>query len=70
MTEFEIRSISTGSKRGPVVSGRVPDELYKAVKGMIDGNTYRTMNDVVETAICRLVAEEQNMRDGGDKIGV
>ncbi len=52
------------------MSGKIPRTLYDAAKSIIDGGRYRTMNDVVETAIRRLVAEEQNMRDGGDKIGV
>lgn len=65
-----IKRADTSGRRGPIVSGRIPRALYDAARSMIDGDRYRTMNDVVETAISRLVAEEQNNVTGGAKIGV
>ena len=51
------------------MSGKIPRTLYDAAKSIIDGGRYRTMNDVVETAIRHLVEEEQR-KTGGDKIAV
>lgn len=51
------------------MSGRIPRTLFDVAESMIDGDRYRTMNDVVETAICRLVTEEQR-KNGGDEIAV
>ena len=70
--DTSIANINTDNpdRREPMVSGRIPRTLFDAAKSMIDGDRYRTMNDVVETAIYRLVTEEQNEVTGGDTIAV
>ncbi len=74
-TKEVINMIATKNEDNPerrelTVSGKIPRSLFDAAKSMIDGGRYRTMNDVVETALRRLVTDEQNRRVGGDKIGV
>lgn len=64
-----IKKESTSERRGPVVSGRISRTLFDAARSIIDGDRYRTMNDVVETAISHLVTEEQR-KNGGEQTGI
>lgn len=57
--------------RGPVVSGKISVALYESAKALIDGETYRTMNDVVEDAILNLVqSKNASAVNGGAQIAV
>lgn len=61
----------TMGKRGPVLSGRVPQELYDSAMNLIDGLEFKTMNDVVEAAIWHLINDRQKTEgiEGGESVG-
>lgn len=47
--------LSAMSRRGPLLCGKVPLELYEGAKKLIDGEEFKTMNDVVENAVWHLL---------------
>ena len=61
MSDSKVASTSekivreTLGPRKSSVSGKIPETLYTMAKDLIDGQTYRTMNDVVEAALFHLV---------------
>ena len=58
-------------KRGPVVSGRLPQALFDEAKKLIGTEEFRTMNDVVEEAIQELIdaRKNKNRTVGGMSLG-
>ena len=65
-----MKTLSSMGKRGPILCGKVPQELYDRAKEMIDGNEFKTMNDVVEMAVWHLVRMRKNEgTEGGESLG-
>ena len=57
-------------KRTKVICGKVSQTLYDEVKSMIDGKQYKTMNDVVETAVWHYVMlSKKEGTEGGTSLG-
>ena len=62
--------LSSMGKRGPILCGKVPPELYMSAKNLIDGKEFKTLNDVVERAIWHFVNEKEKSEgiEGGDSV--
>lgn len=62
--------LSSMSKRGPILCGKVPPELYESAKKMIDGKEFKTLNDIVETAVWHLVNDREKSEgiEGGESV--
>lgn len=63
--------LSSMSKRGPILCGKVPPELYESAKKMIDGKEFKTLNDIVETAVWHLMNDREKSEgiEGGVSVG-
>jgi len=48
---IDMNSTEGMHRRGPVVSGRLPQALFDEAKKLIGTEEFRTMNDVVEAAM-------------------
>ena len=46
-------------KRGPILCGKVPPELYASAKKLIDGEEFKTLNDIVEKAVWHFLNERE-----------
>lgn len=66
-----MNEVYPNKKRGPVISGRVPQELFEEAKKLIDNREFRTMNDVVEAAVWSFVNARKNEKpiEGGESLG-
>ena len=63
-------SVILKGKRGPVVGGRVPQDLYDSVQKLVDGVEFKSMNDVVEQAHWHFVNEKRLVGiEGGKSLG-
>ncbi len=57
-------------KRGPLICGKVTPELFEDARSLIDGNEFKTMNDVVETAVWHFVRMRKSEgTEGGESLG-
>ena len=62
--------IAEMGKRGPVICGKISQKLFDAAKDLIDGNEFKTMNDVVEAAIWHFVmVVKREGNEGGASLG-
>ena len=62
--------LSSMGKRGPILCGKVPPELYEKAKKMIDGEEFKTLNDIVEKSIWHYLNEREKTEgnEGGESI--
>jgi hypothetical protein len=51
--------LSLMGKRGPILCGKVPPEMYESAKKLIDGKEFRTLNDIVEKAVWHFLDERE-----------
>ena len=66
-----MKSLSSMGRRGPILCGKVPQELYNRAKEMVDGEEFKTLNDIVEKAVWQLVNNRENSEgtEGGESLG-
>ncbi|WP_400201500.1 hypothetical protein [Candidatus Methanarcanum hacksteinii] len=62
--------LSSMGKRGPILCGKVPPELYASAKKLIDGEEFKTLNDIVEKAVWHFLNEKEKSEgiEGGDSV--
>lgn len=62
--------LSSMGKRGPILCGKVPPELYASAKKLIDGEEFKTLNDIVEKAVWHFLNEREKSEgiEGGDSV--
>lgn len=62
--------LSLMGKRGPILCGKVPPELYASAKKLIDGEEFKTLNDIVEKAVWHFLNEKEKSEgiEGGDSV--
>ena len=62
--------LSSMGKRGPILCGKVPSELYASAKKLIDGKEFKTLNDIVEKAVWHFMNEKEKSEgiEGGDSV--
>ena len=62
--------LASMGKRTTVLCGKVPQELYSKAKQLIDGKEFKTLNDVVETAVWHLLNDREKSEgiEGGDSV--
>ena len=62
--------LSSMGKRGPILCGKVPPELYASAKKLIDGEEFKTLNDIVEKAVSHFLNEREKSEgiEGGDSV--
>lgn len=62
--------LSSMGKRGPILCGKVPPELYASAKILIDGKEFKTLNDIVEKAVWHFLNEREKSEgiEGGDSV--
>lgn len=61
-TEVSTKSLG---KRERVICGKVSQNLYESARQLIDGNEFKTMNDVVEIAVWHLITDRTIEGIGG-----
>ena len=62
--------LSSMGKRGPILCGKVPPELYASAKKLIDGKEFKTLNDIVEKVVWHFMNEKEKSEgiEGGDSV--
>ena len=65
-----MKPLSSMGRRGPILCGKVPQELYECAKKLIDGKEFKTLNDIVERSVWHYLDEREKTEgnEGGDSV--